>query len=52
MEKYENMSFLREELENAKRALFTARSIREMKCLQHRIKFLREKMRELSKSKA
>ena len=42
----EDLTFLQKELENARRALFMARSVRELKCIQHRIQFLKQRIRE------
>ena len=38
------------ELERAKRALFTAKSIREIRAIRNRIKFLQKKLKEEKKS--
>jgi hypothetical protein len=39
--------FFREQLFEAKNSLFAARSVREMKFLQERIKYFTEKLKEL-----
>lgn len=41
------LRFYREQLFETKNKLFRARSVRQLKFLQHRIEFLQEKIREL-----
>lgn len=40
---------LKEQLEHAKRMLFLASEIRQIKALQHRIQYLQRKLKELEK---
>ena len=46
-QKLELIRIYREQLFEAKNKLFQARSVKQLKFLQHRIRFLEEKLREL-----
>lgn len=48
MNKTERIKFLEEQLFEAKRALFTATSIKRVKFIQNKIRYLNEKLRELT----
>lgn len=48
-DRIEQTRFFEEQLFEAKRALFSATTVRQAKFLQNKIKYLREKMEELEK---
>jgi len=45
----EQVRFIEEQLFDAKQAMFSANSVREVKFLQNKIKYLREQARKLEK---
>jgi hypothetical protein len=47
----EEANVLEEELFEAKQALFTARSVKELKFLQNKINYLSKKLREINSSR-
>ena len=49
MRKEEELKFFEEQLYEAKQALFAARTIRQARFLQNRIKYLTEKLREIQR---
>jgi|GEM_PF-4673152 len=49
MRELEDVLFLREELERAKKELFTVTNVRELKMLQNRIAFLSEQLKSRNK---
>ncbi|MEM5766422.1 MAG: hypothetical protein QW423_02205 [Candidatus Aenigmatarchaeota archaeon] len=46
----EELKFFEEQLYEAKQALFTARTIKQAKFLQNRIKYLSEKVKQLERA--
>ncbi|MDI6798565.1 MAG: hypothetical protein QMD12_01010 [Candidatus Aenigmarchaeota archaeon] len=44
---FENIKFIEEQLYEAKNALFTARTVKEVKFLQSKINYLKNKAKEL-----
>jgi hypothetical protein len=46
---WEDIKYIEDQLFEAKQALFSARSVREVKFLQNKIKFLSDKIRELGR---
>jgi len=46
---FEQVRFFEEQLFEAKQALFFAKTVREVKFLQNKINYLREKLKELEK---
>jgi hypothetical protein len=49
MRELEDALFLREELERAKKELFTVTNVRELKMLQNRISFLSQQLRAMNR---